>query len=379
MWFMSRIKAVRLFALALAILLLMHSVVLASELPTPEPQDIIDLEQETPQQTTFETAQVERGTLTQTASTVATPYYRTYDIRFEQNGAKFVEYTVETRDTVKSGDILARFTLTASDAEITRLKLDLQRAEEQVAEGIRQREREIERKRAELNNASDTYEKEILALSLKKLETELKQYKHRQQYSIDQKRDAYDEENRRRKTDILVSPVDGVVKTLTYKRVDDPVSPYETLVTIASENSVMFMVPNTSGSLRYNMPVEVRLGNTTNSEWLSGRIVAADDVIPEVERPFDPDDRYALIQLDTYDEKLASLKSLNVTTTTAQMNNVLLIPHAAISREKETGTAYVTKLVNGTSQKSYIQTALNGNEGIWVLEGVEEGETLLLY
>ena len=39
---MSRIKTVRLFAFALAILLLMHSVVLASELPTPEPQDIID-------------------------------------------------------------------------------------------------------------------------------------------------------------------------------------------------------------------------------------------------------------------------------------------------------------------------------------------------
>lgn len=373
MWFMSRIKAVRLFSFALAILLFMHSVVLASELPTPEPQDIIDLDQVTPEQTTHETAQAKRGTLTQTKSTMATKYYPTQDIKFEQNGAKFVEYTVGTGDTVKNGDILARFTVTASEADFTRLKLNLQRAEEQVAEGIREREREIERKRAELNNASDTYEKEILALSLKKLEIELKQYKLRQERSLDQQRKAYEEENTRRNTDVLVSPVDGIVKTVTHKRLGDPISPYETLVTIASEDAMMLMVPNTDGDLRYNMPVEVRLGNTTDSEWASGRIVAADDVIPENERSY-PDDRYALIQLDTYDEKLKDLKSLNVKATMVQMDNVLLIPDSAIE-----DMIYVTKLVDGTTQNSYIRTVLRGNEGTWVLEGVEEDETLILY
>ena len=367
---MSRIKAGKLLSLSLAALLFSNSVVFASE-PQNEPQDIIDVAQLMSEQAAYETAVVERGSFIQEIYTTATKYYPyTHNLRFEQGNAKFVEYVVQKGDTVKAGDVLARFRITASHAEFTRLKLDLQRTEEQTAEQIRSREQEIAGKRAELAKTSDPYEKALLELSLQKMEIELEQYKYRQQYSIAQKRSAYNDEYARSTTDVLVSPVDGVVRDLTYKTVDDAVSPDETLVNISSGESILLEVQNESGQLRYNMPVEIRIGGIKDSKAFTGRVVAADDAIPAPERT-----GYALIQLDTYDEEVTAAKSLSVTAQSVRLDNVLLIPRGAVTQE--TGQ-HVIKLTDGKLQKRYIETGIYNMNSVVVLAGVEEGETLIL-
>ena len=374
---MSKNKAFRLLSFALAVLLLLTPAVSASwpeDEPEKEPQDIIDLSQIEQEETKYQTAEVVRGTLTEQVSAIATKHYpKSYDIRFEYGNAKFVEYTVDVGDEVKSGDILARFTITGSDAEYTRMKLDLQRTQEQTSEGIRERQRQIDQKNAQLAQTSDEYEKVILELTVKKMKIELEQYKYRQQRMIDQKSEACSEEGKRRTTDVLVSPVDGVVRQLTYKSVDDPVSPNESLLTVSAEQEPMFVIPNETGALRYNMPVEFQIGNIPDATYLPGRIIAADDVLPMYERT-----GYALVQLDPYDEEKYDIKvnGLKVIAERMRMEDVLIVPRGAMVTTG--GERFVNKLVDGSIKKQRIAMAGSGDQGFWALEGVEEGETLVL-
>ena len=186
---MSRNKAGKWLSLSLAAILFLSPVVSASETQEKdksEPQDIIDLTQiENENELISETAQVERGSFILEDRIITRKHHpMVYNLSFDQTGAKFLEFTVKTRDVVKKGDVLARFTTEKREAEYTQLSLDLQRAEEQFADGVREREAAIEAKRAALNAAVDEYEKEILSLTVQKLETELKQYKHRQQAAL---------------------------------------------------------------------------------------------------------------------------------------------------------------------------------------------------
>lgn len=373
---MSRNKAGKWLSLSLAAILFLSPVVSASETQEKdksEPQDIIDLTQiENENELISETAQVERGSFILEDRIITRKHHpMVYNLSFDQTGAKFLEFTVKTRDVVKKGDVLARFTTEKREAEYTQLSLDLQRAEEQFADGVREREAAIEAQRAALNAAADEYEKEILSLTVQKLETELKQYKHRQQRSINQKSEALAKERERRTTDVLVSPVDGVVQDYAFKRVDDAVMPGETLVTVVSGESVLYLAENQTLSLRYNMPVRVKVEGQ-DDVYLSGRVVAADDAIPRDERT-----GYALIELDPYDEKKYKLSdSPFVIAESTYVGDVLLVPNKAV--EQEGDKWYVEKLTDGVLQKRYVEPAFNNGQNTWILSGVEEGETLVL-
>ena len=60
---------------------------------------------------------------------VSEVYPYTYQLRFEQSGATFVEYYVRRGDEVKKGDVLASFSLETDDVTLTSKKLSLKRME----------------------------------------------------------------------------------------------------------------------------------------------------------------------------------------------------------------------------------------------------------
>lgn len=365
---MSRIDMRRLAAFLLAVLLMGAS----AEAQETEQQDIIDASQLTPQQINYKTTEVIAGSFVKEATSSASEYYPlTYDVQFGQSNAKFVEFTVKRGETVKAGDVLARFYITGSDVAFTRMEKNLTRTKEETEKGISTREEAISRQRAQIAAMADGYEKEKALLALRKLETELEKYIHSQNYSIANQTKAYEEEKARRANNVLISPVDGVVTEMAYKKADDAVSASETLVTISSEEVLLLRVKNDGGSLRYNMPVVVKSGNNKQQVILSGRVVAADDVIPEQERT-----GYAFIELDPYDTEEIRLRALKVTVNTIQLDNVTLVKRTAATLEA--GKYYVTKLKDGMVQKRYIKFGMSNTEYTWAMTGVEAGETLII-
>lgn len=363
---MSRIRMKRLLLLIVAALLAV------STAQASEAQDIIDAAQLTPQQINYKTTEVRVGSFTKQANATASEYYPlTYNVRFEQSNAKFVEYTVSRGDEVKAGDVLARFTITGSDVALTRLEMNLSRTQEETERGIAEREEAIAKLRAEIATEKDSYEREKKTISLRKLEIDLEQYRYRQQNSIDTLKESLDEERERRENNVLISPVDGIVSELAYKKVDDAISANETLVTISSEEVMLLRAKNDSGELRYNMPVQVVMGSNKQPVILTGRIVAADDAIPESERT-----GYVFVQMDPYDTEEHKLRGPKLVADTMRVDNVLLIQRTAATLES--GKYYVTKLTDGMVQKRYIQFGVGNIQDIWVLEGVTEGETLII-
>ena len=364
---MSRIRRTSLAALLLSAVLILSPQAMASE-----KQDIIDADQLTPQQINYNTVEVEKGSFIKETSNSAQEYFPlTYNVWFDQSNAKFLEYTVKRGDTVKAGDVLARFTITGSDVEFTRMELALQRLEEETTTGIEEREQAIAQKRAEISMEDDKYQKELMTLSLRKQETELERYRYRQQYSIESQREAYEEEKLRRETNVLISPVDGVVSDLTYKQADDAVSPGETLAIISSEEVQLLRAKNERGEFRYNMPVKILMGNSKNQIVLTGRIVAADDAIPEAERT-----GYVFVELDPYDREEIKIRSPKLTAETIRLDDVLMVRRSAATLEA--GKYFVTKLKDGMVQKRYVEIGINNTDKLWILAGVEEGETLVL-
>lgn len=385
MWFMSKTKLWRCVALALAVLLFLTPAVSASEPKESEeeeekyvPQDLIDLTQVQEEVITYETVEVVRGSFVNEVNVPTSPYRAfDYNLKFPRNDAKFLEFTVKKGDEVKKGDVLARFTVEKSEVELTRLSLSLQRAREQTEEGIRQREDAIKQKRAEVKTLSDAYEKKMAELSIKKMETELKQYKLRQERSLSGQEKAYEEEKVRYATDVLVSPADGVVTELEPMLKDMPIYSGQTLVTVSASSSGLLVAENHDG-LRYNMPVRVKAKNEENEEvYLPGRIVAADNAIPAAERT-----GFVLIEVEPYDEKkFTVVDKPRVYAHTMQMDDVFVVPTQSRAIKQEDDKYYVQKLKDGITQKRYIQRdpIFSSFADAWVFSGVEEGDTLILH
>lgn len=364
---MSRIDRIRLAALLMTAVLLC-----APEARAEEAQDIIDVSRMTPEQINYKTEEVTLGSFVKEASQSASEYFPlTYNVWFEGSNAKFVEYTVKRGDAVKAGDVMARFTITGSNVAFTRMEKNLKRTEENMKRGILEREEVIQKKRAEVAAAAGAYEKERAMLELRKLEVELEQFSYRQQRSIEQQKEAFEEEKARRANNVLVAPVDGIVTELAYKKVDDAVAPGETLAVISSEEVRLLAVKNDRQTMRYNMPVQVIMGSGKNQVTLTGRIVAADDAVPEAERT-----GYAFAELDPYDSEEIRVRSPKIVCNTIELDNVLVVKRSAVTLEA--GKYYVIKLKDGMVQKRYVDFGMNGTQTVWLLNGVEDGDTLVL-
>ncbi len=358
---MSRIDGMRLLAVFLLVALLSGTA----------GADVLSGDQLKQEEVNYRTETVQTGTFEKTVSTSASEYYPlTKQVRYKYSNAKFIEYTVSRGEEVREGDVLARFRITGSVAEMERMELELKRAEEETERGLKDRDEQILRARAAVSEAADSYERERCSLALRRLEIEREQYADRRQYSLDNQRQAVEEARAAWEMDELVAPMDGVITDLTYKRPDDAVYAGEVLVTMYSTDVMLLHVDNAAGSFRYNMPVTITVGTNKARVDLTGRVVAADNALSDNHRT-----GHAFIQLDPYDESV-KLRNPKATGALIRVEDVLTISRKAATLES--GKYFVTKLVDGMVQKRYVNNGPSNTSTIWVLQGVSDGETLIL-
>lgn len=367
---MSRIKWARMLLLVLLLTALCIQPVMAQ-------QDILSGDQLMEEEVNYETATVYIGDFEKTAGTAASPYYPlNYGVRFEEDNAKFVRYTVSRGDEVKAGDVLMEFYISGSSVEFTRMQMDLERLIETTEEGISSREEQLRIKRTELNGIEDPYEREKATLQLHRMEMELEQYKFQQQYSIDAQQEAVDEEEARRTTTQLLAPVDGIVTSVNFKQPDDAISNGETMVYMYSTDVMLLVLDNSIPNFRYNMSVTIEAGPPKNRISTTGRVVAADDSIDEADRT-----GKAYIQLDDY-SVLAGLSSKQMANPSVTGSVVLVEDVTLVNREAVTmdnGNYFVIKLNDeGVVQKRYVNYGAGNVQSVWLMQGVEEGKTLVI-
>ncbi len=349
-------KMKRLLLLALALLLTVSAVKATG-------QSLIDPEKLQDQQISLETIQVETGSFIKEYNVPALVHYPLqWELKNDKYDAIFAEFAVKENEKVQKGDVLARLTVETSNAALERLEREIVRLEEEMKLGIQQRNEEI--KRLENTNA-DGLEKEKNDILLKKAKVELEHFAYLQQRSLDALKQEKKLEQEKQNGYTLIAPADGIVTDFAKMKTGDPVPADSTLMTFVQTDVVQLRISNSSGDLRYNMPVKVTIGKKSTTV-VSGRVVAADGSIPEHKRT-----GYAYIRVETEDELVEPKLSAEI----VRLDNVLVVDRGAVVPEN--GKHYVTKLVDGMLQKRYIGFGANNTDQVWLIHGVAAGDTLI--
>ncbi|MBE5767332.1 MAG: hypothetical protein E7335_09250 [Clostridiales bacterium] len=334
--------------------------------------NLIDEERIQTNSANYVTETVRRGTYERVYSSGAKEYYPyKYKLSFDIPGAKFGEYKVVRGDKVKAGDVLATFTLETDEIAMTSKRLSLSRMQESFEAEKLARENELFAMREQLSCVSDRFDREILQLRIERKELELERYIYDQNYQIESLAAEIAEIEAHQQNTQLVSPVDAVISKINYKRTADPVSPGEILIEMYSTDGMLMIIENPSSHFRYGMDVQIEIGSSKERSFVTGRVVAADTLVPEGERT-----GYAYIKLDPYDEETVRFTNPIAKASTYYLENVLLLSHKALVLDG--GKYYVHKLVDGMVQKRFVQYIINNGTDAWMLEGVSEGETLII-
>ena len=314
MWVSNR--RVRRLALVLTVLL-------CAALPGRASQ-LIDPEKIVADEVRYKTDTAARGELIRSVSGSGSRYYpKTETVFYRGEMALFAEWIASRGDTVKAGDPLIRVTVQYDAVRLQELELRLQRAKEDYAEGVKTREEAILDMQARVDGESDPYARGMGQLSLRQEELRLEAYKLEQDASIASIEKALDELNERRSHEIVYAPIDGVVDDLAYFKDSEPIYDWTALCTIASED-VLFVAAS-GGKFRYGQEVAVEVGPARNRVTVTGRVVAAADVIPSLDSDralILPDDR------SPFDE--TKNNSIVVRGNSVDMKDVLLISRKAV-------------------------------------------------
>ena len=294
----------------------------------------------------------------------------TYYLTHEANGLTFVEYKVKRNDVVKAGDVLAVFDSNVDEVELARQQKELERTQEALELERASRREAIDEMYMSLLDVPAGYERALLELRIERAEIAFEQYVYQKETDIENIRMRIEAMEAQRAESLIVAPVDGIIDRTMTRRAGDRIYRDEVMVVMYSTDGVLIRVNNKQGKLRYGMPVEISAGNGSKKQIIPGRVVSADQLLPEAQKT-----EYAYIMPEYYDPATTPIDNLKVSGNSVHLENVIQIPRKAVKLEMSKN--YVMKLSDGITQKRYIQ-ALSRPTYVMVFQGLEAGEQIII-
>ena len=330
------------------------------------------LYRESAEETNVETAQVTRGEFSQKFSGDAAPYYpHTCKVRVEVSGARFVEYKVKNGDTVKAGDVLVIFTREVDEVALERKRLALKRGEENYAARLADWDETIADMYDDLSMTTEPLLRERKKLEIERAELQRDKYVHETEYELERMREDIAEIEEDYGVTEIVAPMDGVIRIEAYKQAGQRMSNGEVLMTITGQHGMLFGVENKSGYFRFGMEVTVEVGGNGNRVTVPGKVVATDMVIPEASRK-----HHAVIWVDPAALEGVKMTRPRVTAQSYYLDNVLILPKTAVKLSD--GKYSIVLWQDGKPAKRYINFAMSAQSVSFILDGVEEGATVIV-
>ena len=360
---MSRIKAVAAFVLCLCLV----AAPACAESPSLISEEMIKAET-----VNYETYTVETGTYEKEVTAQASEYYPyTYSLRYEGMTGKFVEYKVSRGDTVKAGDVLAVVAVQTDGVNLMSKQTELSRMKTELEEQTRLRREEIEEMLDGRAEIADPWQRELETLRIQRAQVALEQYTYQQERAIGMLEEEIAEIEEELSENTVVASIDGVIIDVVHKREGDRVYTNEVLVEMYSTDGMLLRIKNEYGDFRYGMKVQIAVGPVQSRTYLEGRVVGADTLIPEAERK-----GYAFVAIDTEFDPALKLTIPYVTAKTQYIENVMLVPKKGAKLEG--GKYFVTKLTDGAVQKRFVNYVMQNVQHLWILQGLEPGETIII-
>lgn len=329
-----------------------------------------------PEQANYETVQVEKGEYVKTVTGSAEVYYPvSAELCREENNAFFREILVKKGQEVKKGEVLATFDIDVSDVDMVELSLALTRATEKLEEGKIERleaiaKAEGEKKTRQIKQGLSGRKLRIAELGVEKLRIQYEQYVYQAESEIAQLKEQIAELREELENNTLVAPFDGIIDSVSFYHPGNRVEAGRVLITMHATDR-FYIVADDNGKLCYNMEVIVNVGKGSNKKSYEGKVVAAGNILPaSVPREM------ALIQLyeDINSEELNGLIQYQCKEEVVQ--SALVIDRRAVETEDEKSFVYI--LEEEMSKKRYIVPGKMNPDTVWVLDGLSEGQTVIL-
>lgn len=318
----------------------------------------------------YTTAQVELGSIVKEMNSGASLYFPKHiDLRCKVRNARVTQMTSTRTDSLTQGLELGVLHSESSRADLSQTSLSLQRAKQEMSEGLRSREEAIVEKQQSLHELP-AEQREIARLEILKMQIELEDYRLRQQRNIASLEERMEEQEEELQDVVLTAPATGKVSYYSYLNLGDSVSYNQVILTVDSQDVVLLRIEDAAAKWRYGMIVQVGYGPRNKQKTCLARIISADNVRNPLQQQ-----GYAYAKL-LEDVPIEELTYVTVSAEEFRVDNVLVIPRKA--HKLSHGQNMVSILSGRSVANRAIRIGLSAPQTSWVLQGLEEGQSLIL-
>ena len=289
---------------------------------------------------------------------------------WEHSDDHYGELLVANEDIVKKGQVLATFDVNVSEADLLERELAVMEAQASLSSAQSSYESRISAKQASLAGLEGAAY-DIAAKELEQLRAQYSEAVASGWYRINVAQAAYDRLKKRQNENSLVAPFDGIVMYVSRRyRSGDNVSTGEPVVVVAeiSTRAISFTNTNIYGNVPYMSHVNVT-DQRTKKEF-TGTVVSCAAVTGAAE-----DEVWIEIDQELSLEDL--IGAVRINGTILKKSGVLLIDAKALKKE---GNRYYVLVLQGSSavSKTYVKVGGQNASSVWITEGLEEGQVLVI-
>lgn len=334
-----------------------------------EPQAAATVEFATKPQPSYETVEVTRGTFTLTVKTNGSFVYLDAQPLFcEYPDAVLAEDVSFSEDaTFSKGDVIAKFTFEASEAELERMELAYYQANRTAATQIEAYESKI----AQYSQAALTggTEGDIAALQLERTQNELKIYKEKTYASLAEQAEELEAYRDRFTEKTLIAPEDGTVIDAVSLKAGTVLSEGTTVLTYTAGGAKLLRLDNLDREYLELMTPGMKVTVTRGKQSIEGVVAASPTGIADV-----LDNRHVYIHSDALND-LEVRSYYSVECDLLVLNDMLLLESSAVCYDGD--TPYVMLLQDGQAVKKEILCGLESGKMICILDGLSEGQLVI--
>lgn len=335
-------------------------------------EPILDEELLTPEQVNYDITLVEKGNYVKNSQGSAALEFPIWaDLSCETSDTRLKEIFVKKGDSVKKGDILVTFERKADTIALEELELQLKRKKESLEADKADRMEEITIAEEALEEIYTHQELRIAVLNIEKKRISYEKMVYQTEKSIKDLEERIEELKEDLENNKLIAPFDGVIEKVVSFHAGSLLEKGETILSMYSPEIMLFKVKSANGKLRYNMDVTVTAGRKNQIKSYAGKVVTASNILP-----YTISKDYALIKLNVDAPESDFNSNIKFSGTFQEIRNVLLVDRNAI--EKEDNKSFVYILENDIISKRYISEGYDNREQVWVLDGLYEGQSLIL-
>lgn len=337
-----------------------------------------------PQNANYETVQVVYSEYIKNGQGDAKISYPVYAQLSPEEDVRFAACYVAQGDAVKAGDVLVSFVSDTDELVLEEYSLKLARAQEELSEGTANRQTAIKKAEEKLaeqegwDEEEEVYkpksglrERNIMRLNIEKQKIDMEQFIYQSEQTIRELEKQVAEIRKKVDGLKLTAPYDGVIDTVKIYREGETVHAKEVVVTMYSEEKLLLKVTEGIDDLRCFGEVTLETEVDDEKKTYTGQVISAPNILP-----YDAQQDFALIEIteevtkEGLDDKVRYFYDKEV------LENLLVTDKRVIRKDDQGDYVYV--LEDGQVKKRYVVTGFSNSSQVWILDGLSDGQSLVL-